>query len=121
MNINEVAEKATNEDMDAIVCVEDKEYLYWRDLKEALERLEKNEDFKKVILEGYFKDKAINGVSLLASPQIKAQGKRADVMESLVAISHLQDYFLVIKAMGEDIPEDEDDENEEENSNNTSK
>ena len=94
-----------------ILEVEDIEYNYWKGLREALERLEQNEDFKKVILEGYFRDKAQNGVSLLAVPQIKAQGKRTDVIEELIAISQLQDYFQVIKAMGED-PVEEEDENE---------
>ena len=90
----------------------DQNYLYWRDLKESLENLEKNKDFQKLILEGYLKDKAINGVSLLASPQIKQNNLRGNVMESLVAISQLEDFFLTVKAMGEDIPED-DDESEE--------
>lgn len=95
---------------------EEQEYLYWRDLKEALEQLEQDEKFQKVILQGYFKDKAVNGVSLLANPSIKAQGKRADIMEALVAISHLEDYFLTIKAMGEEPEEDvEDTLTEEEN------
>jgi hypothetical protein len=34
---------------------------YWVDLAEALVRLESNPDFKKVILEGYFRDKAVDG------------------------------------------------------------
>ena len=93
---------------------QEQEYLYWRGMKESLENLEKNPDFQKVILEGYFKDKAVNGVSLLASPQIKAQGKRPDIMEALVAISQLEDYFLTIKAMGEDNPEDEEENESEE-------
>ena len=36
---------------------------YWADMWASLERLQKNKDFKRLILEGYFKDKAINGVS----------------------------------------------------------
>ena len=98
--------------IDSLLEVEDTEYAYWQELRQALERLEKNEDFKKVILDGYFTDKAKNGVSLLANPQIKATGKRGEVMEELVAISQLQDYFLVIKAMGEEPQFDEDDEEE---------
>jgi len=94
--------------------VEDKEFLYWKDLKEALERLEKNKDFQRVILEGYFKDKAINGVSLLASPQIKRNGARSDVMEALIAISQLEDFFITIRAMGEEPEEDEENEMAEE-------
>ena len=89
-----------------------KEYNYWVGMKQALERLENNPDFQKVILDGYFKDKAINGVSMLASGYIKKNGLRPDVMEGLVAISQLQDFFITVKQLGTE-PEDED-ENEDE-------
>ena len=89
-----------------------KEYNYWVGMKQALERLENNPDFQKVILDGYFKDKAINGVSMLASGYIKKNGLRPDVMESLIAISQLQDFFITVKQLGTE-PED-DDENEDE-------
>ena len=59
----------------------------------ALSRLQDNKDFKTLILEGYLKDKALASVSLLAVPQIKASGQRADIMEDLVASSNLA-YFL---------------------------
>ena len=86
-----------------------KEYNYYVGMKQALERLENNPDFQKVILDGYFKDKAVNGVSMLASGYIKKNGLRADIMESLVAISQLQDYFITVKQLGaEDDSEDED-------------
>ena len=90
---------------------------YWVEMAEALERLEKNVDFKKVIEEGYFKDKAVSGVSILASDQVKNSGRRTDVMEGLIAISSLQDHFYTIKAMGQAIKDEaeyaEDEENEE--------
>ena len=89
-----------------------KEYNYWVGMRQALERLENNPDFQKVILDGYFKDKAINGVSMLASGYIKKNGLRPDVMEGLVAISQLQDFFITVKQLGTE-PEDED-ENEDE-------
>lgn len=89
-----------------------KEYNYWVGMKQALERLENNPDFQKVILDGYFKDKAINGVGMLASGYIKKNGLRPDVMESLIAISQLQDFFITVKQLGTE-PED-DDENEDE-------
>lgn len=73
---------------------------YWVDQAQALARLEKNEDFKKVILTGYFKDKAIDGVSLLANDGIKRAGARGDVMETLVAISTLEDHLSTIKNLG---------------------
>ena len=86
-----------------------KEYNYYVGMRQALERLENNPDFQKVSLDGYFKDKAVNGVSMLASGYIKKNGLRADIMESLVAISQLQDYFITVKQLGaEDDSEDED-------------
>ena len=86
-----------------------KEYNYYVGMRQALERLENNPDFQKVVLDGYFKDKAVNGVSMLASGYIKKNGLRADIMESLVAISQLQDYFITVKQLGaEDDSEDED-------------
>lgn len=77
---------------------------------EALERLQKLDDFKLVIEEGYFKDKAVDGVSLLATDYIVDNGLRNRVMESLVAISHLRDYFHTIEALGNIPPEDDDEE-----------
>jgi len=87
---------------------------YWVDLKKSLERLEANEDFKAVVLDGYFKNKAIDGVSLLATDYIIENGLRSRVMESLVAISQLEDYFKTIKAMGGEGSEDLFDEDGEE-------
>lgn len=82
------------------------ENAYWIEMKEALDKLHDNPEFKKVILEGYFKDKAVNGVSLLALDSIKQGGHRTDVMEDLIAISSLQDYFATIQNLGT-IPDDE--------------
>lgn len=63
------------------------------ELGEAWNRLKENEDFKKIITDGYLKDKVMASVSLLAVPQIKARGERPDIMEDLVAASNLQ-FFL---------------------------
>lgn len=73
---------------------------YWVDLWASLERLHENKDFQRVILEGYFRDKAINGVSLLAQDSIVRNGQRTAVMESLIAISQLEDYFITIRNLG---------------------
>lgn len=62
-------------------------------LGEAYKRLAANQDFKDLIIEGYLKEKVLASVSLLAVPQIKAQGRRPDIMEDMVAASNLQ-YFL---------------------------
>lgn len=100
---NGYSEELNGQDLESV------EAQYWVDLKDALDRLEKNDDFKRVILDGYFKDKAINGVSLLATDYIKQNGLRSEVMEALVAISNLEDYFVTIKSLGSQAP-DEDEE-----------
>lgn len=79
---------------------------YWVEMKESLERLEQNEDFKKVILEGYLKDKALNGVAILADPGIKQRGERSDVMEELVAIANLRYYLGMIYNLGDAAKQD---------------
>jgi hypothetical protein len=84
---------------------------YWIDMAEALARLEKNKDFQDIILQGYFKDKAINGVSMLANDGVKERGERGNIMEDLVAISNLQYHFLMIKNLGAVYQDDEDEAN----------
>ena len=82
------------------------------DMWYALERLKKNPDFQLVILKGYFVDKAVDGVSLLANDQIVARGNRSAVMEDLIAISSLQDHFMVIENLGAPMSVDDYDEEE---------
>ena len=73
---------------------------YWVDQKKALERLETNDDFKTVILDGYMRDRVLDNVSLLGTEYVKKSGLRPEVMEQLVAISTLQDHFATIKNLG---------------------
>jgi len=73
---------------------------YWADQYEALTRLESNKDFQLVILQGYFKDRALDNVSMLGTHYAKSSGTRPEIMESLVAISSLQDHFNTIKKIG---------------------
>lgn len=87
----------TQEMADHLETVEITEYI---EMNNALERLENNSDFKKVILDGYIKNKALGAVSCLGLPSFKQQGGRGDLIEELVAISNLQYYFEMIKNMG---------------------
>ena len=73
---------------------------YWFDMNKALERLHDNPDFQLVILNGYFKDRAVNGVSMLANRGVIESNKRGQIFEELVAVSHLQDYFITIANLG---------------------
>ena len=103
-------------------AIADTQALYWVQQAEALERLERNDDFKKVVLEGYLRDKALRGVSLLAHDGTKRAGARTDVMEALIAVSSLEDHFHTIKQLGgmakddlaEEQGDDEDDKSAEE-------
>jgi hypothetical protein len=89
-----------------VLTVENK---YWADMWLALSRLKENKDFKHVILEGYFKDKAVNGVSLLARDAVVQGGHRTAVMEDLIAISSLEDFFITIENLGSNPPLDDED------------
>lgn len=80
---------------------------YWVSQAEALERLHNNPDFKKVILDGYFIDKAVNGVSMLANDATIAKGERPAVIEDLVGVSSLQDHFITIRNLGTVDPEEQ--------------
>lgn len=70
------------------------------ELKDSYLRLRNNKDFQRLILNGYFRDHATNLVSLLATDHVKANGLRPDVMEQLIAISRLEDYFNTVVNLG---------------------
>lgn len=64
---------------------------------EAWLRLQKNGDFKKIILNGYLRDKVLASHSLLAVPQIKDKGQRQNVIEDMIASSNLAYFFKIIE------------------------
>lgn len=80
---------------------------YYVELNAALNRLEQNPDFQKVILQGYLKDKALAGVSLLSRHDIKKRGERPDVIEELVSIANLNHYFFMIRQFADSARVDE--------------
>jgi hypothetical protein len=88
----------------------EEENTYWTELANALEELEKNTHFKKLILEGYFKDFAINQTSMLATDYVRKSGSRPEIMERLVAISNLQDWFNTIRQLTTSFAEEQDEE-----------
>jgi len=65
---------------------------------EALERLMLNPDFKTIVLNGYLEQKVLASMSLLAVPQIQAQGRRPGVIEDMISASNLKYYFQMISA-----------------------
>ena len=63
----------------------------------ALERLQANRDFKRVILDGYFKDEAVRLVQLISEPDMQSAEKQQSIHQQMVAIGQLGQYFRVIK------------------------
>lgn len=94
--------------------IEEIENKYWYDLHLALTRLETNKDFQLVIEESFFKDRAVNGVSMLADRGVVLNNHRKDILEELVAISHLKHFFLRIHNLGTPMPDSDEDEYDEE-------
>jgi hypothetical protein len=63
-----------------------------------------------LILEGYFKDFAINQTSMLATDYVRKSGSRPEIMERLIAISNLQDWFATVKQLTTSFAEEHDEE-----------
>lgn len=72
----------------------------WAERHRALVRLHSNKDFQTLILQGYIHERAVDGVSMLANEYTIVNGKRGAIMEELVAVSHLQDYFRTVANLG---------------------
>lgn len=72
---------------------------YWSDQKEALERLKNKQFYKKLIEEGYFKNYMADLVMQLIRKDVIEQGRRNVILEKLVGIAKLQDYFHMIGAL----------------------
>lgn len=71
-------------------------------LGEALQRLQSNRDFKKIVIEGYFEKEAIRLVHSLNDPNVmhNASIKEAHTMD-MHAISCLRQYFHGIRQKAE--------------------
>ena len=61
--------------------------------RDALIRLSKNKDFKKIIEDGYFGDESRRLVGLLAD---NAMQNKSNVFEALMGVSQLENYFALI-------------------------
>jgi hypothetical protein len=73
------------------------------EMGEALHRLKENADFKKVILDGYLRDKVLASVSLMAVPQ--KRGNRPEIIEDINSASALQYFFMMIESFYESAKE----------------
>ena len=62
-------------------------------LGKALDRLHSNRDFKKLILEGFFKDEAVRLVHLKADPSVQNEKQQAAILRDIDGIGVLRSYF----------------------------
>lgn len=72
---------------------------HWVNQKTALDSLKNKPYFKTLIEEGYFKDYAFELVMQLIDPQTVKEGSRGAILEKLVGIAKLQEYFEMVGAL----------------------
>ena len=66
------------------------------DFGAALERLQNNRDFKKVITEGYFRDEAVRLVHLKGDANMQTPEHQANIVRALDSIGQLSQYFSTV-------------------------
>ena len=62
----------------------------------ALERLQNNKDFKKVVLDGYFREEAIRLVHLKGSPHTQSPDMQRSIVTQIDAIAAVADFFSTV-------------------------
>lgn len=67
------------------------------EIAEALQRLRKNRDFKRIIEEGYFYDEAVRLVHLKSDPAFQTPERQRDILTQIDAIGALSQYFQTIR------------------------
>jgi hypothetical protein len=73
-----------------------KELVAFRD---AIKKLTSNREFKKIFIEGYFKDEAIRLVGLSADPAVEKH--HAEIQEQIKAISYAQQFLRNAQTKGD--------------------
>lgn len=72
---------------------------------EALQRLERNPDFKKVIFEGYFTTEAARLVMLTGDTTLKPE-QQDNTLHSIRGIAELRNFLFARKALAEQMAKD---------------
>lgn len=72
------------------------------ELGKTLERLRQNQDFKKLVLQGYLTDEAVRLVHLKADPNLQSSEKQAAVVRDIDAIGAFKMYLETIAFLGRD-------------------
>lgn len=72
----------------------------WVNQKEALERLENKSYYKDLFETGYFRDYVFSLVMTLLDRDVVENSGRSAVIEKLVGVAKLYDYFMMVKSLG---------------------
>lgn len=72
---------------------------YWVNQNNALGALKNKPYFKTLIEEGYFKDYVFELVMMLTDRGVVAEGRRNAIIERLVGVAKLQDYFGMVSGL----------------------
>lgn len=67
---------------------------------QALKRLNANDDFKRIILDGYFKEEASKQVLMKADPGMESAEMQAAVTKVIDSIGSLRQHFIAIYQFG---------------------
>ncbi len=67
------------------------------ELGEALERLQSNRDFKKLIMEGFFEKEAIRLVHLKGDVNMQSAESQKSIINQMDAIGALSQYFFTVR------------------------
>lgn len=66
------------------------------EMGQALERLQASRDFKKVVLDGYFREEAIRLVHLKGNPHTQTAEMQRSIVNQIDAIGAVSDYFTTV-------------------------
>lgn len=67
---------------------------------DALDRLQKNPDFKSIINEEYLREEAVRLTSLRCDPSMQTPERQKDIDNGLIGVSNLRQFFIRIRQMG---------------------
>ncbi|TFZ81487.1 hypothetical protein [Candidatus Macondimonas diazotrophica] len=63
---------------------------------EALKELKEDPNFKLLITEGYIENNSKSSIDMLSIPQVIESGERPQIIERLIAVSHLTNYLKYV-------------------------
>ena len=73
----------------------------WIAMRDAIKRLYDNEDFKTVVLDGYFKEEAARVVALRADPNAMGDNEQKMIEAIITSIGGFRQYLIARTRMGE--------------------